>query len=314
MTAALSRARRTTRETPAQSLRGQMAAARVCFTWFGTRKTLTAEQKAEAAEAFGAEGPFLSAGKKLLDTRHPKFKAVSTVKHQTVAYWRSVSLPFPEPGLRLIRQDAIEAFDRTLGGFREELNAAVQELDAHFDTLKSGARDRLGRLFQANDYPSSLVGLFDVGWEFPSVEPPNYLAQLSPELYEAECRRVQTRFDEAVELAENAFLDELNKLVGHLTERLAGTTDGQPKVFRDSAIGNLQEFFSRFQSLNVRSNADLDLLVGDCQRIVTGVEPQELRDNRPLRESVSQQLSAVTATLDGLLVDRPRRRVLRTPR
>jgi len=74
----------------ARHLQTAMAAARVSFTWFGTRKTLTPEQKAEAADTFGAEGQFLSAGKKLLDTRHPRFKAVTAVRHATVEYWRSL--------------------------------------------------------------------------------------------------------------------------------------------------------------------------------------------------------------------------------
>src|SRR5271170_1147134 len=80
-----------------QRLRALTAAVRLSFTWFGTRKTLTPEQKAQAADTFGAEGEFLSAGKKLLDTKHPRFKAVTAVKTQIVDYWRSVSLPFPEP-------------------------------------------------------------------------------------------------------------------------------------------------------------------------------------------------------------------------
>jgi len=42
---------------------------RVAFCWFGVRKTLTPEQKAQAAGTFGAEGQYLSAGKRLLDTR-----------------------------------------------------------------------------------------------------------------------------------------------------------------------------------------------------------------------------------------------------
>ena len=74
----------------ARQLQSKMAAARVSFTRFGTRKTLTPEQKAEAADAFGAEGQCLSAGKKLLDTRHPRFKAVTAVRHATVEYWRSL--------------------------------------------------------------------------------------------------------------------------------------------------------------------------------------------------------------------------------
>ncbi len=60
-----------TTTTPAQRLRATMAAGRVSFTWFGAQKTLTPEQKARAAEAFDAEGQFLSAGKKLLDTEPP---------------------------------------------------------------------------------------------------------------------------------------------------------------------------------------------------------------------------------------------------
>ena len=60
-----------TANIPAERLRTTMAAVRVSLSWFGTRKTLTPEQVAQAADTFGAEGGFLSAGKKLLDTRHP---------------------------------------------------------------------------------------------------------------------------------------------------------------------------------------------------------------------------------------------------
>jgi hypothetical protein len=55
--------------TPAQRLRATTAAVRVSFAWMGTQKTLNPEQKARAAETFGAEGQYLSAGKKLPD-RH----------------------------------------------------------------------------------------------------------------------------------------------------------------------------------------------------------------------------------------------------
>ena len=43
-----------TNPSPARRLRGAMAAVRVSIRWFGTRKSLTVEQKAEAAEPFNA--------------------------------------------------------------------------------------------------------------------------------------------------------------------------------------------------------------------------------------------------------------------
>ena len=299
---------------PAQRLRITMAAVRVSLQWFGVRKSLNMQQKAQAADTFGAAGEFLSAGKKLLDTRHPAYKQVTGVRNRITALWKAMSLPYPEPGIRLIRQDQINVFDTQMTALQEELEESVRQLDDRYAELKSAARERLGSLFNDGDYPGSLQGMFQVSWDFPSVEPPDYLQQLNPELYQQECERIQRRFDEAVKLAEEAFIAELAKIVSHLTERLSGSADGKPKVFRDSAIDNLSDFFDRFGQLNVRSNEQLDNLVANARQIVRGIGPQQLRESQSLRQYVATELSGVQSVLDGLLVDRPRRNILRRPK
>ncbi len=216
----------------AQRLRTSTAAIRLAFTWFGTRKTLSSDQKAQAAATFGADDDCLSASKQVLNVRHPAFKSVTAVKSRIVSYWKGISLPYPEPGVRLIRQDRVEAFNTQMEDFREELTDAVAQLDEHYAELRQGARQRLGSLYDPRDYPDSLGGLFAVTWDHINTEPPAYLRQLSPELYQQEAQRVAARFNEAVQLAEAAFTEELHKLVGHLTERLSGQADGKPKVFR----------------------------------------------------------------------------------
>ena len=55
----------------------------------------------------------------------------------------------------------------------------------------------------------------------------------------------------------------------------------------------------------------LDNLVVEAQNLVRGVEPQALRTNEILRQDIATQLSGVQAALDGMLVDRPRRNLLR---
>ena len=300
--------------SPSRQLRTTMAAMRLSFTWFGVRKSLTNEQKAEAAEAFGADGDVLSAGKRLINTKHPKYKAVTSIRNRAVSLWKAISLPFPEPGIRLVKQDDVDSIDSQMRTLKDELGHAVAELDQHYWELKSAARDRLGRLYNESDYPVTLSGLFDMTWDWPSAEPPPYLRQLSPSLYREECQRVQARFDEAVRLAEAAFVEELSKLVSHLTERLSGTDDGRPKIFRDSAVENLTAFFRRFRDLNIGSSEQLDELVEQAQGIVRGVQPQQLRDDGTLRQQIATQLSGVQSVLDGLLVDRPRRNILRRPK
>jgi hypothetical protein len=296
---------------PAQRLRLTCAAVRIAFTWLGVRKTLTPQQKTQAAEPFGAEGQFLSAGKKLLDTQHSAYKEVTAVRGRVSAYWKALTLPYPEPGIRLLRQDQIEPFQQQMLTFRHDLHEAVAQLDDQYSDLKTAARRRLGGLFDAADYPPSLRGLFELAWEFPNVQPPEYLLQLNPALYEQEKARIAGRFEEAVRLAEQAFVSEFAALVSHLCERMSTEAGGEKKVFRDTAVTNLVEFFDRFRQLNLHSNDQLDGLVEQAQKFVRGIEPQALRANETLRQHVATQLSSVQAALDGMLVDRPRRNILR---
>jgi len=309
-TTLLDRADRRVSVSPAQWLRETTAAVRVSFTWMGIRKTLTAEQKNQAAEPFGAEGDSLSATKKIIDTKHDAYKQVTAVRGKVVAYWKSLTLPFPEAGIRLIRQHVIESFNTEMLDFRTELGGAVAKLDERYAELQTTARRRLGGLYNPSDYPSSLRGLFQVDWDYPNVEPPEYLLQLNPAIYDQEKARIAARFEEAVTLAEQAFIGELAKLLEHLTERLTSES-GERKVFRDSAISNLVEFFNRFGQLNVRSNQELDALVERAKQIVQGTEPQALRDNNSLRQHVATQLSQVQSVIDGMLVNQPRRRIIR---
>ena len=295
----------------AQRLRTTMAAVRLAFTWLGVRKTLAPEQRTTAARAFHADRELLSASKLILDLKHPAYRAVAAVRSEASGYWRTVTLPFPDAGIRLLPQNSLGMFASTMQTYRERLQESARELSSQYDTIKSEAQRRLGTLFNASDYPTTLDGLFDLEVSYPTIDPPNYLMALHPDVYQAEQARVRERFESAVELAEQAFATELQRLTAHLAERLTGLHDGQPKVFRDSAVENLREFFERFRRLNIRSSPELDMLVEEAQQVITGIEPQQLRDSVRLRQMVARDFEQIQASVGEMLVDRPRRNILR---
>ena len=289
-----------------------MAAVKLSFTWLGVRKTLAPEQRTTAARAFHADRELLSASKLILDTKNPAYRAVAAVRSEASGYWRTVTLPFPEAGIRLLPQSSLGMFATTMQTYRERLQEAARELASQYDTIKSEAQRRLGTLFNASDYPSTLDGLFDLEVSYPAIEPPGYLMALHPDVYQQEQARVRERFESAVELAEQAFATELQRLTAHLAERLTGLHDGQPKVFRDSAVENLREFFERFRRLNIRSSPELDALV----------EASPADDHRAssrrrsgtsirLRQMVARDFEQIQASVGEMLVDRPRRNILR---
>ena len=298
-------------EGAAQRLRRTAAAARVMLHWWGTHRALTASQREEIGAAAAADARLLTAGKRLVDTRHEAFRRLSSVRTRITGYWRGVSLPYVEPGVRLLRQADVPAFAHAMEGFRDELREAEEQLNAAYEEVKADARRRLGRLFDPADYPPEVRGLFGVEWDFPSVEPPSYLMRVAPEVFEEERRRVVSRFEEAVRLAEQAFATEFGRLLSHLSERLTNDQTGERRVFRDSAVTNLTDFFARFQQLNVRSNPELDALVEEAQRLVQNVSPQDLRDNDSLRQQIASEMTRVRGQVEGLITDAPRRRLVR---
>ena len=112
----------------AQRLRTTMAAVRLSFTWLGVRKTLAPEQRTTAARAFHADRELLSASKLILDTKNPAYRAVAAVRSEASSYWRTVTLPFPEAGIRLLPQNSLGLFANTMQTYRERLQEAAREL------------------------------------------------------------------------------------------------------------------------------------------------------------------------------------------
>lgn len=295
----------------AQEMRASMGAVELSFTWLGTQRKLADSQTRQAADAFHADARNLRASKVLIDTKHPAYKAATAVRSQARAFLRGISLPYPQEGVRLIKFDDIERFEEQMQSFRDRLNDAVATLQEHYDAIKADARERLGELYNPTDYPNSLEGVFGLSWEYPSIEPPQYLLNYNPALYRQQQARVQERFEQAVILAENAFGERLQELIDHLLERLRGVDSGDTKRFSSSTVENFAEFAEEFRKMNVRGNTQLEALINRAQSIVAGVDSKAVKANGDLRQTLSTQMGEVRDALDTVLANQPRRRVMR---
>ena len=113
-----------------------MAAVRLAFTWLGTRQTLAPEQRDTAARSFQADRELLSAAQLILDTKNPTYRAVAAVRSKASGYWRTVTLPFPEAGIRLLPQNSLGVFAGTMAGNRDRLLLAALEPAAEYHQLE----------------------------------------------------------------------------------------------------------------------------------------------------------------------------------
>ena len=127
-----------TTEENGHRLREATAAARVSFHWFGTRKSLSSDQKAQAADTFGAEEKFLSAGQKAA-RHHPPRLETSCHPEKTTSSVTGGRFRFRSPS-RAFGLFAKIRSSRSISEwfeYREELTEAVWRLNEHYAELKS---------------------------------------------------------------------------------------------------------------------------------------------------------------------------------
>ena len=299
-----------TRREFAERLRNETLGVRLEKSQFGLSRAVTDEQRERMADLFHAEGESVRATKRLLNKRHEAYLRVTGLLNRAREIWQESTVPYPEPGLRLIKREAIEQFDARMQAIKVEMLEAVGALDTIYrDQLLPDARTALGQLFDVADYPASLADEFGLEWGYRSVDPPEYLRQVSPRLYEQEQERIRARFEEAIALAEQAFTNEFSNMVQHMVDRLTPGPDGKAKTFRDTAVTNLRDFFQRFQSLDIGSNAELNELVAEAQRAVEGVDVAKLRKDTIARDQIRGAMQGLSQRLEQMMVERPKRKI-----
>ncbi len=208
-----------------------------------------------------------------------------------------------------MRTDRVSEFEYSLDEIRNELRNALIAFQHEFWEIKQKAREDLGDLYNPDDYPSSVVDLFKIGHEYMEVVPAQHLMQLHPEIYQREQLRIKQRFEEAVIMAESAFIEELNGLLEHCIERLTDAdASGKHKKFNDSLIGNFREFVDKFASLDIGSNEQLSNVVTKLRAVTSCVEPEMLRQHKSFRDGFRDHMETVKQAVSAMIIDRPRRR------
>lgn len=294
----------------AQELRDNTLGCKLSISRMGFSRALPKEQVSQAATLFGAEGKMMSASKKLISANNAKLKRVSAILAQAKTLWIMSTVDFPVDGIRLISRKQIEKFSKSMDELKVFLDAALADLQANWSEIKAQAKIDLGDLYNETDYPEEVKQFFRISYEFPEVEPPQHLRQLHPELYEREKKRIAARFDEALQGATEQMTDALSGMVEHLIDKLTPGSDGKQKIISTSAVENMAEFFTRFEALNIKSDAALTAAVEQAKQLISGVDVKELRKDDSQRVNLREKMQALSDTLGTMISSRPSRMIM----
>lgn len=223
--------------------------------------------------------------------------------------YRNTVPSFFKEGFQLVKLDGVEGIEKRMRrAVKEQLPALVEAFLAVYPQQIEEARKVLEPVgqFNANDYPPAeqMRRAFNITWNWISFTVPE---GLPAELRQAEQDKLEKQFSDAGEQIKSALRVAFAELIKHAQERLTAAPGEKSKVFRDSMIGNIQEFIETFNQRNLLNDVELAQLVSRAKEILTGVNAQKVRDSADIKNKVVSGMAEITAKLGEMVIEKPAR-------
>jgi hypothetical protein len=254
------------------------------------------EVTAAAHAQFNAEGDAGRYGKKLIASRF--LRDVNAAHNNARAAHRMLTLPWEDDGTRILTTQGYLPYQAKMKKARDEVQVAVKAFVAGLPDYITEAKQRLGGMFNAEDYPTQteLEAKFGFDIEIKSLpEAADFRAQLSDQQVKSITKDIDQRAKQRVTNAMNHVYERIVEMVEQLSTKLK---DYQPAADANKANGNFRnstlycifEFASEMMPiLNITNDNRIEKLRVELMNDLQEYSPEILRvDVKARQETISK--------------------------
>lgn len=223
-------------------------------------------------------------------------------------YHYRMSLPWFDSGTRIMTMPAYLAYVDEMRKIQDEFADAVAAFVAQYDRHVAEARQTLGDMFDADDYPtaSEIRAAFKFNRpKFSALsDPRDFRANMSAAQLEIERAAMLENMQEQIAGAQREVFERVAEAVGHMAKTLAGFKPSEGKGdkvtgnFQKSLVENVRELVEVLPALNLTGDArinDLAQRMADlCQ-----FDAKELKENKSTRDDIAAKAAAIVADVEG---------------
>mgnify|MGYP001589631689 CR=1 FL=1 len=224
-----------------------------------------------------------------------------------------LALPAPfQRGWWLIPRELVTEVVKELDRLIGERLKLVEELKINYLKICESARERLGPIWRASDYPSleALDAIFSIQYRFMSFAVPGTLADISTDILAKEQQKAYAEAQSALAEIMVGFRSGMLDLIVRTTEALKPGKDGKAKGFHESTVANLLTFLRLFEAKNsVVQDPELPRLAEAARKLLSGGNAASvtasLKQNASLRDQVRTGLQGIGDELTKLTITKP---------
>lgn len=203
-----------------------------------------------------------------------------------------VTLPWGSNGEWLLPASLFMEYSEKMGEYRNSFDRCVAALVAEYPQHVQAARQRLGTMYNATEYPADIKDRFEFKVDFSPVPTANdFRVKLSEEHIAAIRKDITFRIEARQNQAVREVFDRARKIVSKIHEQ---TDDVDRKIY-DSTIENAREFIELLPALNLTNDPTLCQIETDMRELL--VPAEDLRKNKRVRADTAKAANAILARL-----------------
>ena len=215
----------------------------------------------------------------------------------------AMTLPWSKSGLQLIPTSLYFKYNKQMSELQQEFHRLCDNFFAIYEQSIVDAKDKLGTLFHADNYPSleSIRSKFKWSMNYiPLPESGDFRIDIGNEGLKEVQEQYASFYEEQLSRSMNTAWHRLHDVLSRMSERLdySGTED--KKTFRDTLVTNVADVVDLLDHFNLTGNADMKSMKSNLDKALRGVTPDALREDSDLRQQTKQAVDKAIKALPSL--------------
>ena len=232
---------------------------------------------------------------------------IKQVVHEARDFHRRNTLPWADDGHRILPSANYFEYTAAQARFKERFEEAVRAFCGGYRDHVAEARKALGDLFSVEDYPrpEEIEGKFGITTSItPLPHEDDFRVQIGG-YAETQIRTdLARRIEESAGEAMRDVWDRIHDAVSHMADRLHSygqdpATGKTINPFRSSIVQNMRDLADLLPRLNLTGDPLLESTCRELKEKLCRFEPDQLRKNEMLRQSVATEADQILANMAG---------------
>lgn len=212
-----------------------------------------------------------------------KIQKVAT-EARTFHYYNT--LPWSDNGDRILPAANYFNYVSDMGVLKDQFEQAVQNFVSNYNTLINEAKNRLGSLFNVNDYPDSsrIPEKFSIRFAFyPVQDAEDFRVKINTEEINRIRDDIKTEMQSRVNDSVNDLKQRIKTAVKHMHERLSE----KDAKFHDTLVSNIDDLIFVLPKLNFTNDESINNLTVDLKQLFVNVD--QLRSDQEFRQQIAKK-------------------------